>query len=118
MTKICQMKGILWIGRLKMTFVRTSAYFGYINFFMLLMTFYSVTGHRYAPLSIFIFSAAISILIIGAIDYFIILPSDICFTNQQFTKHQNPIYDEIKVIRKLCDRIVQGDRNVIQTKPK
>lgn len=103
MPEIRQMKGMLWLGRLKMTFVRTSAYFGYINFFMLLMTFYSVNGHRYAPLSVFILGAALAVLVIGMVDYFVILPSDVCFTNQQVTKHQNPMYDEIKEIRKLCE---------------
>lgn len=98
------MDGIVWLGRLKMTFVRTSAYFSYINFFMLLMTFYSVTGYKYAPLPMFLLVAVVAVLVIGTIDYFVILPSDMCFSNQQIAKHKNPIYDEVKEIHNIiCD---------------
>lgn len=104
MLRIRQMDGMVWLGRLKITFVRTSAYFSYINFFMLLMTFYSVIGYKYAPLPMFLLAAAVGVLVIGMIDYFIMLPSDMCFSNQQIAKHQNPIYDEVKAIHsKICD---------------
>lgn len=65
------------------------------------MTFYSVTGYNYAPLPMFLFVAVVAVLVIGTIDYFIILPSDICFSNQQIAKHKNPVYAEVKAIHNI-----------------
>lgn len=102
--RIKQIEGRVWIGRTKTTFARTSTYFGYINFVMLLLTFYSVTGYRYAPLPVYVVGAVVGVIILGAVDYFIMLPSDVRFNNQQFVKHQNPIYEDVKAIRAaVCD---------------
>ena len=97
---IGQMTGMIWVGRIKLTVTRTAAYFGYINFGLLLLTFYSVTGYKYASLSTFLIGAVATVLVIGAIDYFAVLPSEQAFINQQAARHQNPIYEEIKAIRK------------------
>jgi len=96
-----QITGRIWLGRLKVTFSRVGAYFGYINFLLLLMTFYSVTGYKYAPLWLFIIGACFGIIVVGAIDYFVMLPSELAFANQQSVRHQNPIYDEIKKINEV-----------------
>ena len=96
-----QVTGKIWLGRFKVTFARVGAYLGYVNFLMLLLTFYSVTGYKYASLEIFLVVAGVGFIIIGAIDYFIMLPSEQAFTNEQFVKHQNPIYDEIKEIKEM-----------------
>ena len=96
---IRQMPGTIWVGRIKSTVTRTAAYFGYINFGLLLLTFYSVTGYKYASLSTFLVAAVVTVVSIGAIDYFMVLPSEQAFINQQAARHQNPIYEEIKAIR-------------------
>ena len=99
-----QIEGRIWFGRLKIVFTRTSAYFGYINFFLMLSTFYAVKGYQYAPFWIFVTSALVLIILIGFIDYFLILPSEQAFLNQQCVRHQNPIYDEIKEINKKLEK--------------
>lgn len=80
--KVVQMSGMIWIGRIKLTFTRTAAYFGYINFGLLLLTFYSVTGYKYATLPTFLIAAVATVITIGAIDYFMVLPSEQAFINQ------------------------------------
>jgi len=100
-----QIKGRIWLGRLKVTFSRIGAYVSYINFLMLILTFYSVTGHRYASLETFLLLAIVGVLILGDFDYFIMLPSEVSFQNEQVAKHNNPIYDEIKVIKKKLEEV-------------
>lgn len=97
--KLQQMQGTIWVGRIKASISRTAAYFGYINFGMLLLTFYSVVGHEYAPLWIFTGAATAILITIASVDYFIILPSEQAFNNQQIARHQNPIYDTVKEIK-------------------
>jgi len=94
-----QITGRIWLGRVKVTFTRISAYFSYINFLLLIATFYGVTGYKYAPLWLFLVISIIGVVLIGTIDYFIIFPSEVSFLNQQYTRHQNPIYEEIKEIK-------------------
>ena len=94
-----QLQGRIWLGRIKTSISRTSAYFSYINFGMLLLTFYSVTGYRYAPLWLFLAAALAVLITIATIDFFIILPSEQAFINQQFARHQNPIYELVKEIK-------------------
>lgn len=94
-----QIKGRVWFGRLKVVFAREAAYFGYINFALMLSTFYVVKGYVYAPAWVFGVSAAAGIIIIGIFDYFIVLPSEQAFINEQVAKHQNPMYEEILKIR-------------------
>ena len=98
-----QITGRIWLGRLKVTFSRVGAYFGYVNFLLILMTFYSVTGYKYAPLWLFLISACFGIIVIGAIDYFVMLPSEQAFANQQSVRHQNPIYEDVKDIKKYIE---------------
>ncbi len=100
-----QIRGRIWLGRLKVTFSRIGAYMGYINFLMLILTFYSVTGHKYASLETFLLFAIVGVLIIGAFDYFIMLPSETSFLNEQAAKHQNPVYEEVKEIKKKLDEM-------------
>ena len=100
-----QIRGRIWLGRLKITFTRVGAYFGYINFLLLIMTFYSVTGYKYAPLWLFLCFAMLSMITIGIVDYFLVLPSEVAFGNQQAVRHQNPIYDEIKKIKEQLKEI-------------
>lgn len=102
--KFTQMQGNIWIGRIKSTISRTASYFGYINFGMLLLTFYSVAGYKYAPLWLFFFGAIVTVILIGAIDYFMILPSEQAFINQQTARHQNPIYEKLKEIQEAVDK--------------
>lgn len=97
--EIKQVTGVIWVGRIKTTITRAAAYFGYVNFGLLLLTFYSVAGYKYAPLWAFLLLAATTFLTIGAIDYFIVLPSEQAFVNQQIAMHQNPIYEAIKEIK-------------------
>lgn len=98
--KIRQIKGRIWIGRVKVTFSRIGAYISYINFLMLILTFYTVKGHEYAPLWVFILLAIIGIVGLSAFDYFFMLPCEIAFQNEQAVKHQNPIYDMLGEMRK------------------
>lgn len=100
-----QIKGRIGIGRLKVTFGRIGTYVGYVNFTMLLLTFYSIKGHEYAPLWVYLIIALIGIIILGAFDYFIMLPCEQAFGNEQVAKHQNPIYEEIKDISKEIKNI-------------
>ena len=100
-TQLHQVTGKIWVGRFKVTFARVGAYMSYVNFVMLLLTFYSVKGHEYASLQLFSVLAGVGIIVIGAIDYFVVLPSEQAFLNEQFVKHQNPIYDEIKEIKEM-----------------
>jgi hypothetical protein len=90
-----QIKGHIWFGRLKVVFAREAAYFGYINFALMLSTFYVVHGYVYAPAWMFGVGAVAGIIIIGMFDYFIVLPSEQAFINEQAVKHQNPMYDKI-----------------------
>lgn len=99
MTPLQQMQGRIWLGRVKTMVSRTSAYFGYINFGLLLLTFYSVTGYNYAPLWLFVVVALVVLVIIAAVDFFFILPSEQAFSNQQIARHQNPIYELVKEIK-------------------
>lgn len=94
-----QLQGRIWLGRIKTTISRTSAYFGYINFVLLLLTFYSVTGYKYASLWLFIVVALVALVTIAVIDFFIILPSEQAFNNQQIARHQNPIYELVKELK-------------------
>lgn len=101
---LTQMRGRIWAGRIKSTISRTSSYFGYINFGMLLLTFYSVEGYKYAPLWMFLIVSVAALTLIGAIDYFMILPSEQAFINQQTARHKNPIYEKLKEIEKVINR--------------
>ena len=103
MKHLHQITGKIWMGRFKVTFARVGAYIGYVNFLMLLLTFYSVSGYKYASLNIFLLFAIIGIVTLGLIDYLIVMPCEIAFTNEQIAKHQNPIYNEIKEIKKMLD---------------
>ena len=96
--RLHQIKGKIWLGRAKTAATRTSSYFGYINFVMIILTFYSVTGYKYAPLWAYL-TAAAALLLIAAVDFFILLPSEVSFANQQIARHQSPIYDMVKDIR-------------------
>ena len=49
-------------------------------------------------------ASVIGVTFIGIVDYFVVLPSEQAFLNQQFARHQNPIYDEIKEINKKLKR--------------
>ncbi len=100
-----QNKGKIWLGRLKVTFSRIGAYIGYINFLMLFLTFYSIKGYEYASLGIFLVLAGVGIVILGAFDYFVMLPSEQAFLNEQAAKHQNPIYNEIKEIKNKLSKM-------------
>lgn len=100
MKKLRQVRGRIWLGRLKVTYARVGAYFGYINFVMILLTFYSVTGYKYAPLWLFLIAGVAGIIGVGMIDYFIMLPCETVFSNEQVAKHQNPIFEEILLIKK------------------
>ena len=99
-----QITGRIWLGRLKVTFSRVGQYFSYINFLLILVTFYSITGYKYAPLWLFALVSVVGVTFIGIVDYFVVLPSEQAFMNQQFARHQNPIYDEIKEINKKLKR--------------
>ena len=99
-----QIEGRIWFGRLKIVFTRVSSYFGYINFVLMLSTFYAVKGFEYAPFWMFCVSAFVLIIVIGFVDYFFVLPSEQAFLNQQCVRHQNPIYDEIKELNKKLKR--------------
>lgn len=96
-------EGRIWFGRLKVTFSRIGAYMSYVNFIMLLLTFYSVKGHEYASLQLFSVLAGVGIIVIGAVDYFIVLPSEQAFTNEQSAKHQNPVYEMVKEIKEKLE---------------
>ena len=103
-----QIRGRIGIGRAKVTFARIGSYVGYINFMMLLLTFYSIKGYEYAPLWIYLIIALIGIITLGAIDYFVMLPCETAFGNEQWAKHQNPIYEEVKAISKEIKNIKEG----------
>ena len=105
MKQLKQIEGRIWFGRMKVTFSRIGSYMGYANFLMLILTFYTVKGHEYASLETFIIIAIIGIITIGAFDYFIMLPCETAFGNEQWAKHQNPIYDEVKAISKEIKNI-------------
>ena len=100
-----QIKGRIGIGRAKVTFARIGAYIGYVNFLILILTFYTVKGHEYASLEIFVITAIIGIIAIGTFDYFVMLPCEIVFSNEQTAKHQNPIYEEVKAISREVKEI-------------
>lgn len=100
-----QIRGRIWLGRLKVTFSRLGAYVSYINFLMLILTFYTVKGHKYASLEVFLFIAILGIVVIGILDYFVMLPSEQAFLNEQFAKHQNPVYEEVKDIKKKLEEM-------------
>jgi len=102
MKQIC---GRIWLGRLKVMFSRIGLYFSYINFIILVMTFYSVTGYRYAPLWMFLLASGIGAVCIGGIDYFVMLPSEQAFLNQQFARHKNPLCDDIKYIKQKLEEV-------------
>lgn len=104
-----QLNGRIWFGMLKVVLTRVSGYFSYINFFMLLLTFYSVAGYKYASLDIYIVGAVGTISVLGIIDYAIIMPSEIAFNNQQIAKHQNPIYNEIVDIKNIITQEDDAD---------
>lgn len=101
MKQIC---GRVWLGRAKVTFTRIGAYFSYINFLLLIITFYSVTGYKYAPLWLFLIVSVIGFSLLGVFDYFVVLPSEVSFLNQQFVRHQNPIYDAVVQLRKDLEK--------------
>ena len=105
MKKLRQVRGRIWLGRLKITFARVGVYFGYVNFVMILLTFYSVTGYKYASIWLFLVAGVFGIIGIGMIDYFIMLPCETAFSNEQVAKHQNPIYEEIMLIKKDVEEI-------------
>ena len=100
-----QIRGRKWLGRLKVTFSRTGAYMSYVNFLMLIITFYTIRGHKYISLELFLMFAGIGVVAIAAFDYFVMLPSEQAFLNEQSAKHQNPIYEEIKEIKKKLDEM-------------
>lgn len=105
MKKPQQIKGRIWLGRLKVTFSRVGVYVSYANFLMLLLTFYAIGGHGYASLEMFLVLAGLGVVAIGAFDYFIMLPSEQAFVNEQSAKHQNPIYEEVKEIKKNLEEM-------------
>jgi hypothetical protein len=104
MTKIKQITGNIHFGRAKVVFSRIGAYFGYINFLIILITFYSVKGHEYAPLWLYFIITVIGLICLGLLDYLIMMPCEIAFSNEQFVKHQNPVYDEIKEIKEILNK--------------
>jgi hypothetical protein len=80
---------------------------------MIILTFYSVTGYKYAPLWAYLTAAAAAILLIAAVDFFILLPSEMSFANQQTARHQSPIYDIVKdthgIVKDTRDRQAGGE---------
>lgn len=105
MKELRQIRGRIGIGRAKITFARIGTYVGYVNFSMLLLTFYSIKGYEYASLEIFIIIAVIGLISIGMFDYFVMLPCETVFSNEQTAKHQNPIYEEVKAISREIKEI-------------
>ncbi|OYT63832.1 hypothetical protein B6U67_01820 [Methanosarcinales archaeon ex4484_138] len=103
--KLKQINGRVSFGRIKVVFSRLGAYVGYVNFAILLMTFYSVKGYKYAPLWLYIVITIAGILCLGLFDYLIVMPCEIAFQNEQAVKHQNPIYNEIEKINKSLEQI-------------
>ena len=111
MKQLRQIKGRIGIGRAKTTFARIGSYIGYINFLILVLTFYTVKGYKYAPLEAYLIIAVIGIIITGAFDYFIMLPCETAFSNEQWVKHQNPIFEEIKLIKKEIKKLNENIKN-------
>lgn len=93
-----QIKGRIWLGRMKVVFSRIGAYVSYINFLILVLTFYTIRGYKYASLEMFLMFAVVGIIVLSMFDYFIMLPCEQAFGNEQAAKHQNPIYEKIKKV--------------------
>lgn len=98
MRELRQIKGRIWLGRMKVVFSRIGAYVSYINFLILVLTFYTIKGYKYTSLEIFLMVAISGIIALGIFDYFIMLPCEQVFGNEQVAKHQNPIYEKIKEV--------------------
>ena len=109
-TEMRQIKGRIWFGRAKVIFARVSTYFGYVNFLLMLSTFYVVKGYVYAPFWIFVLVAVLGIFLIGIFDYFIALPSETAFINEQAVKHQNPMYEEIMRIKEDIEILKEEEK--------
>jgi len=105
MKKPHQIKGRIWLGRMKVVFSRIGSYVSYINFLILVLTFYTIRGYKYTSLETFLLIAVSCIIALGMFDYFIVLPCEQAFGNEQAAKHQNPIYEKIKEVDTRLDDV-------------
>ena len=105
MIKIPEQKKVspFW-GGLKELLGRAMFYIGIINFILITITAYHTSIKDIMPIPFWIFFLLlfIGLLILMILEYVIILPSSIAFSNRQSYKHDNPVKDDInKILSKL-----------------
>lgn len=95
------------IGAVHSLLGRTTFYISIINFFLLIVTAYYTTLRNFIPVPFiwFLISMVFIIVIAMILEYVVILPSSVMFSNMQSYKHDNPLKDDIKLILNRLDDI-------------
>jgi hypothetical protein len=95
------------IGAVHSLLGRTTFYISIINFFLLIATAYYTTFRNFISIP-FTWFMLVMVLIVGiamVLEYVVILPSSVMFSNMQSYKHENPLKDDIKLILNRLDDI-------------
>ena len=95
------------IGGVHSLLGRTTFYISIINFFLLIATAYYTTLRNFIhiPFILFVLSMVLIICIAMVLEYVVILPSSVIFSNMQSYKHDNPLKDDIKLILERIDEL-------------
>ena len=101
-----------WLGGFKDLFGRTMFYMTPINLFMLAATTYHVTARdfvwQFAPwFNFWIFFSGLVLIAVCAmvIEFKVIFPSSVFFSNIQGYKHGNPIRSDLEIIMREIKKI-------------
>ena len=88
-------------GGIKSVVGSVTFYVGILNFLLLLVTAYNTTLKYYISLPFWVYLVLMisALFIIGVIEYLWIIPSAVVFSNQQAWKHDNPVREDLKVIK-------------------
>jgi hypothetical protein len=95
------------LGALKDLAIRSAFYITVLNFAQISVTAYYTTLRYYLPFNFYMYFALLVVLIMAmmAFEYFVMMPSQIAWLNEQMYKHQNPIVSDLRRIEKRLVRI-------------
>jgi hypothetical protein len=95
------------LGAAKDLAMRSAFYITLLNFAQISVTAYYTTLRYYLPFNFYVYFALLVVLIMAmmAFEYFVMMPSQIAWLNEQMYKHQNPIVKDLRRIEKRLDHI-------------
>ena len=103
----------MWIGAIQSQFNNTQSYVSMVQFLLITVVAYHTTLRdtilRYIPWMnfwIFLLVGAALFLLVMLIDYKIVVPSRVNYSNYQAYKHVNPVKEDLKKIKTDMKEVV------------